>query len=110
MPRLFSVSSSMVFFFASLKKQGVAIASVTFATFIDSRRVAGFSAQSSVGHDAFTFSSLSGTLQLVSFCAIGKRRPTLKAFEVTFSPGGACLRLYSLWSTRRVTERTNSIE
>src|SRR6267143_1622931 len=46
--------------------------------------------------------------QGTNFWAIGKGRPTLKALDVIFSPGGACLRLYSLWSTRSATSRTSS--
>src|SRR5262249_43859995 len=39
-------------------------------------------------------------------CAIGMRRPTPKARLVTFNPGAAWARLYSLRSTRRCTQRT----
>jgi len=46
--------------------------------------------------------------QVENFWARGKRRPTLKALLVSFRPGGACLRLYSFWSTRSATERTRS--
>ena len=40
--------------------------------------------------------------------AMGKRRPTPKALEVTRKPGAACLRLYSLRSTFCVISRTSS--
>ena len=48
-----------------------------------------------------------GECQGMNLLARGKRRPTLKAFEVIFRPGGACLRLYSLRSTRSAISRTN---
>src|SRR6202049_1657137 len=40
--------------------------------------------------------------------AIGKRRPMPKALVVTFSPGAACWRLYSLRSTLVMMFRTRS--
>ncbi len=46
------------------------------------------------------------TSQSTYFCAIGMRRPSPKARLVTFNPGAACSRLYSLRSTRRWTQRT----
>src|SRR5262249_31129325 len=44
--------------------------------------------------------------QSTYFCAMGILRPIPKARLVTFSPGAACSRLYSLRSTRRCTQRT----
>src|SRR5262245_41853419 len=44
----------------------------------------------------------------VYFCAIGKRRPIPNALVVTFSPGAACCRLYSLRSTFLMMFRTRS--
>jgi hypothetical protein len=46
--------------------------------------------------------------QGTNFWAMGKGRPKPKAREVIFSPGAACLRLYSLRSTLRVISRTRS--
>src|SRR5579884_1281285 len=40
-------------------------------------------------------------------CAIGNGRPKPKALEVIFSPGAACLRLYSLRSTSQAMSRTS---
>ena len=46
------------------------------------------------------------TNQSTYFWAIGIRRPSPKARLVTFNPGAACSRLYSLRSTRRCTHLT----
>ncbi len=43
-----------------------------------------------------------------NLCAMGKRRPMPKAFVVTFRPGAACCRLYSLRSTLLMMSFTNS--
>ena len=46
--------------------------------------------------------------QLSNFAAMGILLPDPKALEVTFSPGTACLRLYSFRSTVRITHFTVS--
>src|SRR6185312_14086528 len=43
-----------------------------------------------------------------NLCAIGIRRPTPKALVVTFNPGAACWRLYSLRSTLLTISCTSS--
>lgn len=48
--------------------------------------------------------------QTSTLTAMGNRRPVPKDFEVTFSTGAACCRLYSERSTRRTTCRTRSNE
>ena len=45
----------------------------------------------------------------VNLCAIGNRRPIPNALVVTFRPGAACCRLYSLRSTLLMMSRTSAI-
>ncbi len=45
-----------------------------------------------------------------NFCAIGYRRPSPKAFPVTFGPGGIWRRLYSLPAIRPAIRRATARE